>query len=405
VGSEDSGSQLGLGSLVPNLLVFGRLLRSLGLDVTVGQIVDVIQAFGRMDIGHREDVYHTMRALLVRRREHLGLFDRAFDAFWSDHGERWGRRDLHAIGEPRGSVKVQIDVVTPEGPDAPPDADEAATEHVTLPEAPIRTASSIETLRNQDFAEFTPDELALARTALAELQWDPGSRRTRRWRAGRGPRIDLRRAFRHTVRTGEILRLPRRVRRTRPRPLVILCDVSGSMERYSRMLLQFAHTLTRTRERVEAFLFSTRLTRVTLQLRANRIDEATSAVARSVPDWSGGTRIGDALRTLNQRWARSVFRDQAVVLVVSDGWDRGDPVELRNQVARLQRSCHRLVWLSPLLGTADYAPLTRGLVAALPFVDDFLPARTLANLEDLARHLSTLAPRRRPRRQFVVGGP
>jgi len=171
------------------------------------------------------------------------------------------------------------------------------------------------------------------------------------------------------------------------------------------MLLQFAHTLTRTRERVEAFLFSTRLTRVTLQLRANRIDEATSAVARSVPDWSGGTRIGDAMRTLNQRWARSVFRDQAVVLVVSDGWDRGDPVELRNQVARLQRSCHRLVWLSPLLGTADYAPLTRGLVAALPFVDDFLPARTLANLEDLARHLSTLAPRRRPRRQFVVGGP
>lgn len=405
MGSEDGGSHVGLGSLVPNLLVFGRLLRSLGLDVTVGQIVDVIQALGRMDIGHREDVYHTMRALLVRRREHLGLFDRAFDAFWSDHGERWGRRDLHAIGEPRGSVRVQIDVVTPEGPDAPPDADEAAAEHVTLPEAPIRTASSIETLRNQDFAEFTPDELALARTALAGLQWDPGSRRTRRWRAGRGPRIDLRRAFRHTVRTGEILRLPRRVRRTRPRPLVILCDVSGSMERYSRMLLQFAHTLTRTRERVEAFLFSTRLTRVTLQLRANRIDEATAAVARSVPDWSGGTRIGDAMRTLNQRWARSVFRDQAVVLVVSDGWDRGDPVELRNQVARLQRSCHRLVWLSPLLGTADYAPLTRGLVAALPFVDDFLPARTLANLEDLARHLSTLAPRRRPRRQFVVGGP
>ena len=142
MGSEDGGSHVGLGALVPNLLVFGRLLRSLGLDVTVGQIVDVIQALGRMDIGHREDVYHTMRALLVRRREHLGLFDRAFDAFWSDHGERWGRRDLHAIGEPRGSVRVQIDVVTPEGPDAPPDADEAAAEHVTLPEAPIRTASS-----------------------------------------------------------------------------------------------------------------------------------------------------------------------------------------------------------------------------------------------------------------------
>ena len=386
---------------MPNLLVFGRLLRSLGLDVTVGQMIDVLHALERIDIGRREDVYQVMRALLVRRREHLGLFEAAFDAFWSDHGPRWGRRDLHAMGEPRGSVRVQIDVVTPEGPDSPPDVDGSDGQGLTLPEAPLQTASSIEQLRDQDFAEFTPDELALARTALARLAWDPGRRLTRRWQAGRGLRVDLRRAWRHAVRTGEIVRLPRRIRRTRPRPLVILCDVSGSMERYSRMLLQFAHTLTRTRDRVEAFLFSTRLTRVTLQLRASRIDEAIAAVARSVPDWSGGTRIGDALRMLHQRWARSVLRDQAVVLMVSDGWDRGDPTELRNQVARLQRSCYRLIWLSPLLGTADYAPLTRGLVAALPFVDDFLPARTLANLEDLARHLSLLAPRRQPRRQFL----
>jgi uncharacterized protein with von Willebrand factor type A (vWA) domain len=174
------------------------------------------------------------------------------------------------------------------------------------------------------------------------------------------------------------------------------------MERYSRMLLQFAHTLARSRERIEAYLFSTRLTRITLQLRTNRIDEALTAVARSVPDWSGGTRIGESLKTLHQRWARSVLRDQTVVLIISDGWDRGDPAMLQDQVARLQRSCYRLIWLSPLIGTIDYAPLTRGLVAALPFVDDFLPARTLRNLEDLAAHLSTLPARRRPRRQFVT---
>lgn len=386
--------------MLANLLVFGRLLRSLGLDVTVSQMVDVVQALGRVDLGRREDVFHTMRALLVRRREHLALFDAAFEAFWADHGERWGRRDLRSIGEPRGSVRLQIDVVTPDIDDRS-EEEAADTDAAALPAAPIQTSSGVETLRDQDFAEFTPDELAQARTALSRLEWDPGQRRTRRWVAGRGPRVDLRRAWRQTVRTGEIIRLPRKNRRTRLRPLVLLCDVSGSMERYSRMLLQFAHALTRAHERVEAFLFSTRLTRITLQLRGNKIDEAIAAVARTVPDWSGGTRIGDALKTLNQRWARSVLRDQAVVLLVSDGWDRGNPLELRDQVARLQRSCYRLIWLSPLVGTADYAPLTRGLVAALPFVDDFLPARTLGNLEDLAKHLSTLAPRRPARRQFA----
>ncbi len=389
--------------MLANLLVFGRLLRSLGLDVTIGQMLDVVQALGRVDIGRRSDVYHTMRTLLVRRREHLTLFDAAFDAFWQDHGERWGRRDLRSIGEPRGSVKVQIDVVTPEADDRPSEAEADADQSLELPEAPIQTSSPIEAIRNQDFADFTPDELAQARAALARLDWDPGQRRTRRWVAGHGARIDLRRAWRQTVRTGEIVHLPQRARLTRPRPLVLLCDVSGSMERYSRMLLHFAYTLTRARDRVEAFLFSTRLTRVTTQLRANRIDDAVAAVARSVPDWSGGTRIGDALKTLHQRWARSILRGETVVLLVSDGWDRGDPAELRDQVARLQRSCYRLIWLSPLVGTADYAPLTRGLVAALPFVDDFLPARTLGNLEDLARHLSTLQPRRQPRRQFVSG--
>jgi uncharacterized protein with von Willebrand factor type A (vWA) domain len=163
------------------------------------------------------------------------------------------------------------------------------------------------------------------------------------------------------------------------------------MERYSRMLLHFAHAITARHRRVEAFLFSTQLTRITRPLRVPRPDAAVASVSALVPDWSGGTRIGAAVKELHQRWGRRVLHGGPVVLLVSDGWDCGDPTELSRQIARLQRSCHRLVWLNPLIGTPDYAPLTRGLQAALPFVDDFLPARTLTNLADLAVHLNALA--------------
>lgn len=209
---------------------------------------------------------------------------------------------------------------------------------------------------------------------------------------GHGPRIDLRRSIAQSLDTGgEVARLSRLKRRVRPRPLVLLCDVSGSMDQYSRMLLHFAHALTWRHHRVEAFLFSTQLTRITKQLRFRRPDAAVEAVSRSVPDWSGGTRIGAAVKHLHQRWGRRVLNGGPVVLIVSDGWDRGDPAELGRQIARLQRSSRRVIWLNPLIGTADYAPLTRGLQAALPFVDDFLPARTLTNLSDLAAHLNELS--------------
>jgi uncharacterized protein with von Willebrand factor type A (vWA) domain len=169
------------------------------------------------------------------------------------------------------------------------------------------------------------------------------------------------------------------------------------MEPYSRMLLHFAHAMSQRHGRVEAFVFSTGLTRITPELRLGAIDEAAAAASRIVPDWSGGTRIGESLRAFHQRWARRVLHRSPVVLLVSDGWDRGDPQVLREQVARLQRSCHRLIWLNPLIGTLDYAPLTRGLQAALPFVDDFLPIRTLNNLMDLALHLNSLAGDAAPR--------
>ena len=190
---------------------------------------------------------------------------------------------------------------------------------------------------------------------------------------------------------GDIVTLPRRTRRVRPRPLVLLCDVSGSMERYSRMLVHFAHAVTSRHQRVEVFLFSTQLTRITRPLRLPRPDAALAAVSRSVPDWSGGTRIGAAVREFHQRWGRRVLNGGPVVLLISDGWDRGDPEELRNQIARLQRSCHRLIWLNPLIGIVRLCAVNPQTSGSAAFVDDFLPARTFSNLADLAMHLNALA--------------
>ncbi len=376
---------------VDNLLVFGRLLRRLGLEVHVGRLLDVTEALQYVDIGSRDEVYDTCRSLLVHRHEDLEIFDAAFDAFWRDRGR--GSEDLI------GSAPHQTDSTR----SAPQETDagtalletesRAAIDELEAdaPSGAARTWSNAEVIADKDFAEFTGEEMALARAALDRLVWSPGERRTRHWVAGRGSRIDLRRALARSIRTGgDVVTLPRRRRRMRPRPIVLLCDVSGSMEHYSRMMLQFVHAMGRRHRRFEAFLFSTRLTRITRELRKSHLDEAVAAVSRSVPDWSGGTRIGDALRLFHQRWARVVLRRGPVVLLISDGWDRGDPGVLRDQVARLQRSCHRLIWLNPLIGTTDYAPLTRGLVAALPFVDDFLPVRTLTNLADLAVHLNAL---------------
>ena len=367
--------------LLGNLLVFGRLLRRLGLDVHAGRMLDVVDALLLVGLGARDDVYHVCRTLLVHRHEDLDLFDRAFEAFWRDH--QGLPRAGPAREERRGGL---TETASSPGGQSGEGGDADAVEQGVL-----RTWSDAATLAHKDFSEFTSEEVLVARAALDRLTWNPGERRTRRWVRGRGPRVDLRGALARSLRTGgDIVALPQRRRRNRPRPLVLICDVSGSMERYSRMLLHFAHAIGQRHRRVEAFLFSTRLTRITADLRRRRLDSAVTAVARSVPDWSGGTRTGAALRELHQRWTQRALHGGPVVLLISDGWDRGDPQLLRDQVARLQRSCHRLIWLNPLIGTADYAPLTRGLQAALPFVDDFLPARTLTDLAALAVHLNEL---------------
>ena len=386
-------------ALLARLLGFERLLRQLGLDVHTGRMLDVVAALAYVDLGIRDDVFHLLRTLLVHRHEDLEMFDRAFDVFWrqmagaeaadSDGGDGPAGPARTASREAAGLLETQAETASVEpGDDA-----------IDVP-----AWSDTEALSTKDFAEFSAAELEAARVALARLDWHPGSRRTRRWVPGRGSRLDLRRALRLSVRTGgDMVRLPRRVRRLRPRPIVLLCDVSGSMEVYSRLLVHFAHALTRRHRRVEAFLFSTRLTRITRQLRSPRIDDAVRSVARAVPDWSGGTRIGASLQEFHRRWGRRALARGPVVLLVSDGWDRGEPDQLAAAVSRLQRSCHRLIWLNPLIGTQDYRPLTRGLLAALPHVDDFLPARTLRDLADLAALLGRVGRAGRAARASRAG--
>lgn len=341
-----------------NLIAFGHALRRRGLPAGTDRLLMLAEALPMIDIGSKTDVRAAFKAILLQRHEDGGAFDELFE---------------HFAAQSMNS-------------EAPQQQIETTTESMVL-----RTWSDVDRIATKDFAELTTDERTMVRSALERLAWDIDEHRTRRWTRGRGRRIDLRRALARSLRTGgDITVLPRRQRRTRPRPIVLLCDVSGSMELYTRTLLLFAHALSRGRRGVEAFLFATRLTRITSELRADKPDAAMRAVSRAVEDWSGGTRIGEALRLFHQRWRRRTLHGSSIVILVSDGWDRGDPRVLRDQIARLHRSCHRLIWLNPLIGTADYAPLTRGLQAALPFVDDFLPVRTLRDVRDLAIHLGSL---------------
>jgi len=356
---------------VDNLIVLARSLRRLGLPIGTDRIITLTEALQHVDLSSKEDVRAACRATLIQRHEDIPAFEEVFEDF----------RIPPAREDDQGQ---EVELV-----------DEALV---------LRTWSDLDRIATKDFAELTAEELAMVRSGLERLTWNLDERRTRRWGPGRGSRIDLRRALSRSLRTGgEITELPRRRRRTRPRPIVLLCDVSGSMEPYTRTLLLFAHTLSRGTRDVEAFLFATRLTRITMALRAPKPDAAMAAVSRAVKDWSGGTRIGEALRTFHQRWRRRTLHSSSVVILISDGWDRGDPQLLRDEIARLHRSCHRLVWLNPLIGTVDYAPLTRGLQAALPFVDDFLPVRTLRDVRDLALQLARL--RRSSRRTRAVSAP
>ena len=369
---------------------FARLLHDTGLTTGPDRIVDAARAMRAVDTASREQVRDALRAVFITRREEAAIFDAAFDAYWVARGgaaSGYGSITRHGRGIPL-NPRTQAAWMETLGLSGPGLA-QVDTQEV----AESAGYSADEQLRHRDFGDMGWEEREAARRLLRQAPWRLADRPTRRHTRSRRGALDLRRTLRTAARrSGDLAELKRRRPRRRRRPLVVLCDVSGSMDRYSRELLVFAHAIGR-REHVETFAFSTRLTRITGLLRRGDIDRALDRISTQVHDIGGGTRIATALHEFNRSYARRVLSHGAVVVLISDGWDRGDPDELRDEMARLQRSCHRLIWLNPLLGQERYRPQTRGMLAALPHCDDFLAAHSIAALDDLGALLASL-PRR-----------
>ncbi|GAC1644473.1 MAG: VWA domain-containing protein [Candidatus Dormibacteraceae bacterium] len=381
--------------LLPRLGAFARLLHDAGLEAGPRRLTDATRALGYIDLKRQIDFRNALRSVFVGRKEDLATFETAFDIFWSPPDPR------AAAGVMPGRSRALP--MSPERAKAWANALGLSSSQMNREQDPtVVPASSSgysaeELLRHKDFEQMTWEETEQVRRLLEQSPWRVAERRTRRLRAARAGRIDLRRSARHAIRSsGELMNLFHRRPRVRRRPLVLICDVSGSMERYSRLLMIFTHAIAR-REDVEAFVFSTRLTRITRLLRYRDLDRCLDSVSKEVHDFSGGTRIGEAIGDFNRHWARRVLGHGAAVIIVSDGWDRGDPARLTAELVHLRRSAHRLIWLNPLLGSEGYQPLTRGMAAALPHVDDFLAAHNLKALEDLGRWRAGLGTRPRGR--------
>jgi len=397
-----------------NALVFGRTLRALGFRVQPDRMVMLAQALDRIGLERRDDVRSAARAVLVRSKDDVERFEIAFDAFWRAQG-RTAPAGPEGDGLLDGAPAALDEPVDREGPSEigeptkmptagsvrEPRVDDGALERPLANAKAVDgdrsyTYSFAEGIYAKDFSQMSAAELDRARELTRPGVWDLGRRRTRRMVAGAGAGdFDARRTLRASLRRGgEVLELRRRKRKTKRRDLVLLCDISGSMDRYSRLLLHFVHTVRHAVGSVEAFVFGTRITRVTRQLRHRDTQAALNEIADSVVDWAGGTRIGDSLFHFNRTWARRVLGRGAIVIIISDGWDRGDVRLLAKEMKRLQRGAYRLIWLNPLLGSTGYRPQTIGMRAALPYVDDFLPANNLKSLVQLAKLLQTVDHRR-----------
>jgi uncharacterized protein with von Willebrand factor type A (vWA) domain len=373
------------------MLAFGGVLRASGLPVTTPELMDAVRALEVVDLMDRDEVYLALRTVLVSRMEEQPAFDRCFESFWRFQAEDGQGQD--------GLVSL----TPPTLPDNehggnPPDAGQEKQAQIALDDwdegegsddEPLEVPglSNREVLMEQDFSTFPAehlDEVARLTVLIAKRLARRVSRRRKPTR--RGGIVDLRRSMRANLMKGEIIELRRRARRRRKVRLVLLCDVSGSMDLYSRFLLQFLYALQNVFGRVETFTFATRLTRVSDLLRGPSYKGALRRLTE-VRDWSGGTRIGEAIRDFNQEWGRLVDR-RTIVLILSDGWDTGEPDVLAQEMLTLKRRAGRVLWLNPLLGNPSYEPLTRGMAAALPLVDHFAAAHNLSSLRELATHLT-----------------
>jgi uncharacterized protein len=399
--------------LLAQAVGFGRELRTAGLQIDLAAAVDFARALTLVDFSSRVEVRAAGAALFVRRHDDRPTYERVFDRWWRRRGrlrptaprstepetrdEEAAEPEAGATPPVAGDERTTTEVA-PAGTPMPADGDEdeetPSDRVIVAPDAYSRG----EVLRRREFDRMTPAELRDAERLVDLLTPRLERRRTRRYELHRhGARLAPRAMFRRNLGTGgELYDWEWQRATTRPRPLVVLCDISGSMERHSRLLLRFVQALGAASDvRTESFVFGTRLTRVTRLLRDRDRDRALARVADSVTDWAGGTRIGESFREFNLHWARRTLRSSGVVIVVSDGWDRGDPRLVAVETARLRRSCHRLIWLNPLAGTPGYRPLAAGMAAAYPFVDDFLAAGTVESLERLGEILTGTRDRRR----------
>jgi uncharacterized protein len=363
-------------------VAFARVLRGAGVDVTVGATLTFARALECVGLAERDEVYWAARATLVTRPEQIATFDRAFAVFW----DRAGSASDDGETPDEQSIVLALDVP----------GDEGSEDGEALPDdTPVVTVrwSPTEVLRRRDFAAYTPAEFVEARHLMNDLRFAGAARRSRRrqparHRSSRGS-PDLRRTVRRALQTGgEPIERRFAEPGQRTRRIVLLLDVSGSMEPYARAFVRFLHAAVVSRTRVEAFALGTRLTRVTRELTSRDPDAAVRAAAHRVVDWSGGTRLGEGLRTFNDTWGVRGMARGAVVVIFSDGWDRGEPVLLEEQMARLARVAHRIVWVNPLKASPGYAPLAQGMAAALPYVDDFVEGHSLAALEELTEVIS-----------------
>lgn len=392
------------GRLAENVLHFARALRAAGLAIGPDRVLDALHAVEAVGVARRDDFRTALATVFLDRREQFDLYAQAFDAFWRnpDLESRMMQLMLPKV-EGRGTPhrpELAPRLAAAFAPPAPP----ARAQDVVPPAVALDAAftfSGHEVLQHKDFEHMTAPEFAQAQAAIARLRAWLAPVPTRRFAAdSRGTRIDPRASLRASLRSGSaLIPLKRRTPARRRPPVIVLADISGSMQRYSRMLLHFAHALASDDQHVYTFTFATRLTNITRQLEHRDVDAALDAVGRAVPDWSGGTRIGACLAELNRRWLRRVPAHAARVLLVSDGLDRDDAAGLAREMQRLRKSCRELIWLNPLLRYAGFEAKATGIRAMLPHVDAFLPAHDLKSLADLvARLRAAPAALRRPRR-------
>ena len=382
------------------ITVFGRFLRQAGCQVGTGEIMGAIEATSIIDVHNREDFHQALKACFVTNHKMIPLFDQLFDLYWRNPDRIKNVSDIlrklyesQSNQEDAISSKDQVkELYNKRIKELHKKTSDEETEEKELD---VFLYSPDEVLREKRFDAYTSEEYEEAKKFISKWKWEFGERTLRRLQKGSKPyRLNIRDTIRNNIFPAQdFIELHWKNRKTKQRPLVVLTDISGSMDHYSRILLHFIFTIHSINNRLEAFTFGTRLSRITHYLRQKNANDALELVNEAVQDWSGGTKIGETLAHFNRIWARRVLSGGAVVLIISDGWDTGNIRLLSKEADRLHRSCHRLIWLNPNLGYEDFQPLTQGLQTILPHVDDFLPIHNLNSLIDLVNILSNFDKR------------